>query len=123
MAPIGDGVQVLYAEGWPVELVSENIAQFGYSPEEFISGAVSYASIVHPDDLERVGRYKLNQKLGLDKPLWEQYAVFLKGAVTGDLGRSFVHATPALGLILQPLPMGAVVSTVSECRNPPSPLM
>ena len=42
--------------------------------------------------------------LGLDKPLWEQYFVFLKGAVTGDLGKSFVHATSALGLILERMP-------------------
>jgi len=42
--------------------------------------------------------------LGLDKPLWEQYLVFLKGALTGDLGKSFVHATPALGLILERMP-------------------
>ncbi len=44
------------AEGWPVELVSNNVIQFGYLPEEFLSGAVPYASIVHPDDLERVAR-------------------------------------------------------------------
>src|SRR6059058_224136 len=42
--------------------------------------------------------------LGLDKPLWEQYLVFLKGALTGDLGKSFVHATSALGLILERMP-------------------
>jgi peptide/nickel transport system permease protein len=42
--------------------------------------------------------------LGLDKPLWEQYFVFLKGALTGDLGKSFVHATSALGLILERMP-------------------
>ncbi|MFA5204341.1 MAG: PAS domain S-box protein [Lentisphaeria bacterium] len=40
--------------GWPVEYVSENVRQFGYVPEDFTSGRVSYASIVHPDDLGRV---------------------------------------------------------------------
>ncbi len=44
------------APGWPVELVSENITQFGYTPEEFLSGAVPYASLVHPDDLQRITR-------------------------------------------------------------------
>jgi PAS domain S-box-containing protein len=43
------------AEGWPVELVSGNVTQFGYTPEEFLSGALPFASIIHPDDLERVG--------------------------------------------------------------------
>ncbi len=42
-------------EGWPVEYVSPNVAgQFGYTPEEFTSGRVFYAAIVHPDDLARV---------------------------------------------------------------------
>ena len=53
---------------------------------------------------DQIDRERAIAALGLDKPLWEQYAVFLKGAVTGDLGRSFVHATPALGLILQRMP-------------------
>jgi peptide/nickel transport system permease protein len=42
--------------------------------------------------------------LGLDQPLWTQYAKFLAGALHGDLGRSFVHSTPALGLILERMP-------------------
>jgi PAS domain S-box-containing protein len=39
---------------WPVELVSGNIIQFGYTPDDFLSGAISYSEIIHPDDLERV---------------------------------------------------------------------
>ena len=42
--------------------------------------------------------------LGLDKPLPEQYASFVRGAMRGDLGRSFVHGIPALSLILQRMP-------------------
>ena len=42
--------------------------------------------------------------LGLDKPLYAQYFTFLSGALHGDLGRSFVHATSALGLILERMP-------------------
>ncbi len=44
-------------EGWPVEYVSENVENiFGYTVKEFTSGKVSYASVIHPDDLERVAR-------------------------------------------------------------------
>ncbi|WP_445476049.1 PAS domain-containing sensor histidine kinase [Methanococcoides methylutens] len=39
---------------WPVEFVSENIAQFGYTPEDFKSGHLIYADIIHPDDREIV---------------------------------------------------------------------
>ena len=42
--------------------------------------------------------------LGLDKPLWEQYLVFLKQALLGDLGKSFVFNVPALQLILERMP-------------------
>ena len=53
---------------------------------------------------DQIDRERAIVALGLDKPLWEQYLVFLKGALTGDLGRSFVHATSALGLILERMP-------------------
>jgi peptide/nickel transport system permease protein len=42
--------------------------------------------------------------LGLDKPLWEQYLVFLTQALAGDLGKSFVFNVPALQLILERMP-------------------
>src|SRR5512144_2320831 len=42
--------------------------------------------------------------LGLDKSLPVQYLSFLSGVVHGALGRSFVHATSALGLILERMP-------------------
>jgi sigma-B regulation protein RsbU (phosphoserine phosphatase) len=38
-----------------LEYVSENIRQMGYAADEFISGAVSFRDIVHPDDMERLG--------------------------------------------------------------------
>lgn len=42
--------------------------------------------------------------LGLDRPLWSQYAHFIGGALQGDLGRSFAHGVPALELILARMP-------------------
>ena len=42
------------SEGWPVEFVSENVKQFGYTQEDFYSGKIIYEEMVHPDDLERV---------------------------------------------------------------------
>ena len=53
---------------------------------------------------DQIDRERAIAALGLDKPLWEQYLVFLKGALSGDLGKSFVHATSALGLILERMP-------------------
>ncbi len=42
--------------------------------------------------------------LGLDRPLLEQYFLFLRHAATGDLGRSFAFNVPAIGLILERMP-------------------
>ncbi len=42
--------------------------------------------------------------LGLDKPIGEQYLFFLKNAITGNLGRSFIFGEPALQLIIQRMP-------------------
>jgi PAS domain S-box-containing protein len=42
------------APGWPVELVSKNVIQFGYAPEEFLSGELTYSSIVYPRDLGKL---------------------------------------------------------------------
>jgi len=42
--------------------------------------------------------------LGLDLPLLEQYWLFLKNALQGDLGISFVYNEPAIELILQRFP-------------------
>ncbi len=42
--------------------------------------------------------------LGLDKPLWEQYLNFLGGALSGNLGKSFVYSIPAVSLILERMP-------------------
>jgi peptide/nickel transport system permease protein len=42
--------------------------------------------------------------LGLEEPMWTQFLSFISGVLHGDLGRSFVHDTPALGLILERMP-------------------
>jgi peptide/nickel transport system permease protein len=53
---------------------------------------------------DQLERERAIAALGLDKPLVEQYTTFLGGAFSGDLGKSFVHATPALRLILEKMP-------------------
>ncbi|TVQ61480.1 MAG: PAS domain S-box protein [Phycisphaerales bacterium] len=41
--------------GWPVELVSRNVEQFGYTAEELLARERLFADMVHPDDHARVG--------------------------------------------------------------------
>lgn len=42
--------------------------------------------------------------LGLDRPLWQQYWLFFRGALGGDLGISFAASVPAIDLILERMP-------------------
>ena len=53
---------------------------------------------------DEVERARAAAALGLDKPIVEQYGVFLKGAVTGELGTSFVFGRPAMEVILERMP-------------------
>jgi peptide/nickel transport system permease protein len=55
-------------------------------------------------DANQAERAAIIRAFGLDQPLWQQYLLFLRNAMTGNLGRSFVYATPALPLILERLP-------------------
>jgi len=53
--------------------------------------------------------------LGLDKPLWEQYSVFLRQALAGDLGKSFVYNVPAIQLILERMPATLELALAATC--------
>jgi peptide/nickel transport system permease protein len=51
-------------------------------------------------EADQIEREQAIQRLGLDQPMWVQFWVFVKSALGGDLGKSFVHGVPALDLIL-----------------------
>ena len=51
--------------------------------------------------------------LGLDKPLWEQFLVYLSKLAQGDLGRSFAFSEPALKLVIQRMPATIELVTVA----------
>ncbi len=59
------------ASGWPVESVSPNIIQLGYSQEELLSGVIPYTKLIHPEDLQRVieevGRYSNTGVVGFEQ--------------------------------------------------------
>ena len=60
--------------------------------------------ILISDEMTQAEIDRFIQKLGLDRPLHEQYLHFLANAARGDLGNSFVHGEPALKLILDRMP-------------------
>ena len=59
--------------------------------------------VIPPDATEDI-RAEAIRRLGLDRPLWEQYWIFVSNLVQGDFGRSFVYNIPVLELIGGRLP-------------------
>ena len=55
-------------------------------------------------DFTEQDKLDLAIELGLDKPLPQQYEIFLGNILHGDFGVSFVHNRPVLDLILERLP-------------------
>ncbi len=61
----------------------------------------------------------LRERMGLDRPVWERFAIWIAGFVTGDLGTSLRYNVPVAELLWQPmlitLPLGlmAIVLTVA----------
>lgn len=62
----------------------------------------SYAT---PENVER-----LNAQLGLDKPLWQRYFIWLTNLLNGDFGRSYSLNRPVLDEILERLSATLVLS-------------
>ena len=61
-------------------------------------------SLMLPMDAPQSAVDALTQELGLDKPMWEQYLIFLWKALQGDFGQSYRWQQPALTLVLERLP-------------------
>ena len=55
-------------------------------------------------DADQLERARTIAAFGLDKPLWQQYFIFIGNALSGDMGRSFAFSTPALTLIFERMP-------------------
>ncbi len=55
-------------------------------------------------EADQAERARIIASMGLDQPLWRQYAYFLYDALHGNMGRSFVFNEPALKLIAQRMP-------------------
>ncbi len=60
-----------------------------------------------------VGRQELEHRLGLDQPVYVQYAKYVAGVAQGDLGQSLWDQAPVRSLIAQRVPVTAQVALVA----------
>jgi len=58
-------------------------------------------------------RAALLKSFGLDKPLWEQYLIYLDHLLHGDFGRSFLQDAPVSQILWSALPNTVVLTLVS----------
>ncbi len=61
--------------------------------------------ILLPPEATKEDVAMLRKEMGLDQPIIVQYFKFLSGMARGDFGKSFVAQRPALGLVLERMPM------------------
>jgi peptide/nickel transport system permease protein len=60
-------------------------------------------------------RAALLKSFGLDKPLWEQYLIYLGQLLRGDFGRSFLQDAPVSDVLWAALPNTVILTLVSLC--------
>jgi peptide/nickel transport system permease protein len=61
-------------------------------------------ALLLPDSATVADAQAMRARLGLDRPIPEQFAHYLGSVLRGDLGNSLVYNRPALGLVIERLP-------------------
>ena len=62
------------------------------------------AAALVPDDLPEAAVIELRERLGLDKPLLQQYWLFVQDIASGDLGMSVKGHRPVIDMIIERIP-------------------
>ena len=75
-----------------------------------VGDPVSMMASAEATDLERD---EIRANFGLDKPLWQQYFIFMSHALQLDFGKSFLTGQSAMGLILERMPATLELAVVS----------
>jgi peptide/nickel transport system permease protein len=55
----------------------------------------------------------LMESMGLDKPVWVQYVIYLKNMATGHMGLSFHYGEPVIDILMNRLPNTILLFTTS----------
>ncbi len=58
-------------------------------------------------------RAALLADFGLDKPLWEQYVIYMGNLLQGNFGQSFLQKKPVIDVLLESLPNTVILTLVS----------
>jgi PAS domain S-box-containing protein len=101
-------------EGWPVAYVSKNIIQFGYTPEQLVSGDFPYSMMVHSEDQQRITlEMQRNYSRGIDRFQMEHRIITSEGNARWVNTRTVVERD-ADGVVSH---YGAVVLDITERKQ------
>ena len=53
------------------------------------------------------------EQFGLDKPMWQQYVIYLANLVRGEMGMSFFQKRPVIDVLLETLPNSLILTLTS----------
>ncbi len=70
-------------------------------------------SVMAPPTFNEEQIAQMRATWGFDKPLWEQYVIFVRKAVTGDFGQSIQARRPAMELVMERLGNTYLLASVS----------
>jgi peptide/nickel transport system permease protein len=71
------------------------------------------ARLLLPQDATNEQINLLREEMGLNKPLYIQYFIYIKGAMKGDLGASLYYKMPNLDLIVERAPATIILSAAA----------
>ncbi len=60
--------------------------------------------VLIPPEATQDVRARTIARFGLDRPMWEQYGLYIRNLLQGDLGRSYIYNEPVLELIASRMP-------------------
>jgi len=100
---------------WPVEFVSRNVEQLGYSVDDFISNRIKYADIVHPEDSHRthmhLSKYYHTKSAEIN---WE-YRIFTRsGEIRWVDERTFIRRHTGGSITLQGIILDITERKIAE---------
>src|SRR5689334_4687313 len=65
------------------------------------------------ENLSAEQQQQLLESFGLDKPLWQQYFIYLGNLARGEFGLSFFQRRPVMDLLLEVLPNSLILTLTS----------
>ena len=65
------------------------------------------------ENLNADQQQQILEQFGLDKPMWQQYLIYLGNLARGELGLSFFQRRPVLAILLEVLPNSLILTLTS----------